>query len=65
MGYGIYTKNYTDKFGKIALFLKIDSSEGVYRKTIPEIKINLKHYDLSCTVPYPKVKAYQYKSCSK
>ena len=40
MGYGIYTKNYTDKFGKVALFLKIDSSEGVYRKTIPEIKIN-------------------------
>ena len=46
MGYCIYTKNYTDKFGKVALFLKIDSSEGVYRKTIPGIKINPKHYDL-------------------
>ena len=28
------------------MFFKIDSSEEFYRKTIPEIKINPKHYDL-------------------
>ena len=46
MGYGIFVKDYTDKLGKVALFFKIDSSEDVYRKTIPEVKIKPKHYDL-------------------
>ena len=37
MGYGIYTKNCSDKIGKVALFLKIDCSEGVYKKQYLEL----------------------------
>ena len=33
MGYVIYTKNCSDKIGKVALFLKIDGSERVYKKS--------------------------------
>lgn len=46
MGYGIFVKDYTDKLGKVALFYKIYSSEGVFKKTIPRVKINPKHFDL-------------------
>jgi len=46
MGYGIFIKDYTDKLGKVALLYKVYSSEGVFKKTIPGIKINPKDFDL-------------------
>ena len=46
MGYGIFINDYTDKLGKVALLYKVYSSEGVFKKTIPGIKINPKDFDL-------------------
>lgn len=45
MGWGIYLKNYIDKYGKSKMYFRITSVNGVIKKTIPNIKIYPKNFD--------------------
>ena len=45
MGWGIYSKKYTDKKGKSQLFFFVTSRDGNFKKNIPNIKINPEHFN--------------------
>ena len=45
MGWGIYTRPRANKDGKKDLFYRITSTEGSYKKTIPNCKVDPKFFD--------------------